>query len=93
MLAKDAAEPLREQLGLEKNAISDVPYKAYKVGTNPKLEESVLAKLRSENLTLDSNLEEIKAVLSRVVAPRKCTNVAIALMKNHLRKIESIHNS
>jgi hypothetical protein len=33
LLAKDAAEPLREQLGLEKNAISDVPYKAYKVGT------------------------------------------------------------
>ena len=88
LLAKNAPQELLRQLGLEETAIS-----AYKLGTNPELEESVLAKLRNENLSLDSDIEDIKAVLSKVVAPRKCLGVAIALVENHLRKKEPIHDS
>lgn len=43
LFAKNAPSSLLEQLGLEGNALTDVPYKPYKVGTNPELEESVLA--------------------------------------------------
>lgn len=89
LLAKNAPQELLRQLGLEETAI-----KAYKLGTNPELEESVLAKLRNENLSLDSDIEDIKAVLSKVVAPRKCLGVAMALVENHLReKKETVHDS
>jgi hypothetical protein len=44
-------------------------------------------------LSLDSDIEDIKTVLSRVVSPKKCISVAIALVENHLRERETVHDS